>query len=181
MPAAPSPSARRRRSSGPSSSNWLLDIALDHLTLGRAALYAAILEGSIPRPLPRAHSQHAVAGLRRAGQQRLPSPRPPHPRLAAESRPARAPAPRARRATWTKPGKSPSAAPCNSSWPTSTSTAPASSSAKPVSLGIPRRRSRRRARAHREMRLRAAQGGAGGCRAGDWRGRRLTPSWPPPS
>ena len=50
-----------------------------------------------------------------------------------------------------------------------------------VSLGIPRRRSRRRARAHREMRLRAAQGGAGGCRAGDWRGRSLTPSWPPPS
>jgi hypothetical protein len=25
--------------------NWLLDIALDRLTLGRAALYAAVLEG----------------------------------------------------------------------------------------------------------------------------------------
>ena len=48
-------------------------------------------------------------------------PRPPHPRLAAESH-RRAPVPRARRATWTNPGKSPSAAPCPCSWPTSTST-----------------------------------------------------------
>jgi hypothetical protein len=31
--------------------NWLLDIALDHLTLGRAALYAAILECPSPSPL----------------------------------------------------------------------------------------------------------------------------------
>ena len=48
--------------------NWLLDIALDHLTLGRAALYEAILQGSSLEPC---HSslKHAVAGLRRAGTQ----------------------------------------------------------------------------------------------------------------
>ena len=46
----------------------LLDIALDHLTLGRAALYAAILEGSSLDPC-RAPLQHAVDGLRRAGAQ----------------------------------------------------------------------------------------------------------------
>ena len=61
------------------------EIALDHLTLGRAALYAAILEGSSLDPC-RAPLQHAVAGLRRAGTQRSPPPRPPHPRLAAISR-----------------------------------------------------------------------------------------------
>jgi hypothetical protein len=46
----------------------LLDIALDHLTLGRAALYEAILEGASFDPC---HSslQHAVDGLRRAGTQ----------------------------------------------------------------------------------------------------------------
>ena len=66
----PSPSARRRRSSGLSAacSCILLDIALDHLTLGRAALYAAILEGSSLDPC-RASLQHAVDGLRRAGAQ----------------------------------------------------------------------------------------------------------------
>ena len=42
----------------------ILSIALDHLTLGRAALYAAILEHS-----DFSHIDHAVAGLRRAGQQ----------------------------------------------------------------------------------------------------------------
>ncbi|MGH8573843.1 MAG: hypothetical protein ACREX8_14915, partial [Gammaproteobacteria bacterium] len=47
--------------------NWLLDIALDHLTLGRAALYAAILEGSSLEPC-RAPLQGAVDGLRRAGR-----------------------------------------------------------------------------------------------------------------
>ena len=48
--------------------HWLLDISLDQLTLGRAALYEAILEGSSLDPC---HSslQHAVDGLRRAGQQ----------------------------------------------------------------------------------------------------------------
>jgi hypothetical protein len=46
----------------------LLSIALDHLTLGRAALYATVLEGSSPDP-SRAPLQHAVAGLRRAGLQ----------------------------------------------------------------------------------------------------------------
>jgi tetratricopeptide (TPR) repeat protein len=63
--------------------NWLLDIALDHLTLGRAALYAAILESrsrreeSAPRPpasqpgLASAVTEidHAVSGLRHAGRQ----------------------------------------------------------------------------------------------------------------
>ena len=48
--------------------DWLLDIALDHLTLGCAALYAAILEGSSLEPC-RTPLQHAVDGLRRAGAQ----------------------------------------------------------------------------------------------------------------
>jgi hypothetical protein len=49
----------------------LLTIALDHLTLGRAALYAAILEGLAPGQLDscRESLQHAVDGLRRAGMQ----------------------------------------------------------------------------------------------------------------
>jgi tetratricopeptide (TPR) repeat protein len=66
----------------------LLDIALDHLTLGRAALYAAILESRSrqremvqPSPPPTSDESqrgftsaateldHAVSGLRRAGQQ----------------------------------------------------------------------------------------------------------------
>ncbi len=46
----------------------LLDFALNHLTLGRAALYAAILERSSLDPC-RAPLQHAVDGLRRAGTQ----------------------------------------------------------------------------------------------------------------
>ena len=46
----------------------LLTIALDHLTLGRAALYEAILEDSSLDPC---HSslEHAVDGLRRSGHQ----------------------------------------------------------------------------------------------------------------
>ena len=46
----------------------LLDIALDHLTLGRAALYAAILEKSEVRSA-NVELEQAVAGLRRAGVQ----------------------------------------------------------------------------------------------------------------
>ncbi len=46
----------------------LLDFALNHLTLGRAELYAAILEGSSLHPC-RSSLQHAVDGLRRAGTQ----------------------------------------------------------------------------------------------------------------
>jgi hypothetical protein len=46
----------------------LLNIALDHLTLGRAALYAAILEDSSLEPC-RASLQQAVDGLRRSGAQ----------------------------------------------------------------------------------------------------------------
>jgi len=49
----------------------LSDIALDHLTLGRAALYAAILENSNFRLLTSdlSHIDAAVAGLRRASTQ----------------------------------------------------------------------------------------------------------------
>jgi len=48
----------------------LLDIALDHLTLGRAALYAAILENSDLRLLTSdlSHIDTAVSGLRRANR-----------------------------------------------------------------------------------------------------------------
>ena len=46
----------------------LLDIALNHLTLGRAALYEAILDGSSLDPC-HASLQQAVAGLCRAGAQ----------------------------------------------------------------------------------------------------------------
>jgi len=68
--------------------NWLLDIALDHLTLGRIALYAAILEphsvqSEAVQPsfattseesqrgftTPATELDQAVSGLRRAGQQ----------------------------------------------------------------------------------------------------------------
>jgi hypothetical protein len=48
--------------------NWLLDIALDHLTLSRAALYTAILEKSETRN-SKSEIDQAVAGLRRAGAQ----------------------------------------------------------------------------------------------------------------
>jgi hypothetical protein len=47
--------------------NWLLDIALDHLTQGRAALYAAILERSA-FPAPHGAIESAVSALRNAGQ-----------------------------------------------------------------------------------------------------------------
>jgi len=46
----------------------LLTVALDHLTLGRATLYAAILEDTSLDPC-RAPLQHAVDGLRRASSQ----------------------------------------------------------------------------------------------------------------
>jgi hypothetical protein len=45
---------------------WLLDIGLDHLTLARTALYAAILRGEPP---PAEHVNAAVDVLRRAGTQ----------------------------------------------------------------------------------------------------------------
>ncbi len=48
--------------------NWPLDIALDHLTTGRAALYRAILEESAIRK-SKSEIEMAVDGLRRAGQQ----------------------------------------------------------------------------------------------------------------
>lgn len=50
------------------SQSWLLDIALDHLTLGRARLYRALLEGS---ELGEAATEieQAVDGLRQAGTQ----------------------------------------------------------------------------------------------------------------
>ena len=46
--------------------NWLLDTALDHLTLGRAALFAAILNQAPTAPC-QAELKLAVDGLRRAG------------------------------------------------------------------------------------------------------------------
>jgi tetratricopeptide (TPR) repeat protein len=46
--------------------NWLLDIALDHLTLGRAALYEAILTKSEVRGA-KSEVDQGVSGLRRAG------------------------------------------------------------------------------------------------------------------
>ncbi|MBN9118370.1 MAG: hypothetical protein J0I06_04275 [Planctomycetes bacterium] len=50
------------------SESWLLDIALDHLTLGRVALLEALLGGS-DFGIARAELDAAVSGLRRAGQQ----------------------------------------------------------------------------------------------------------------
>ncbi len=50
------------------SQQWLLDIALDHLTLGRVRLYRALLERTAPEDA-RAEIEQAVDGLRRAGQQ----------------------------------------------------------------------------------------------------------------
>jgi len=58
------------------SNNWLLGTALDHLTLSRAALYSALLEGKPLDQLDRCRNslQLAVDGLRRAGvQHQLPS------------------------------------------------------------------------------------------------------------
>ncbi len=48
--------------------SWLLNIALDHLTLGRVALYGGILEGTSLDPC-HASLQQGVGGLRRAGTQ----------------------------------------------------------------------------------------------------------------
>jgi tetratricopeptide (TPR) repeat protein len=47
--------------------NWLLDIALDHLTLARAALYQSLLTGS-PIQNPQSQIQNALEGLRQAGR-----------------------------------------------------------------------------------------------------------------
>jgi len=49
--------------------NWVLDIALDHLSLGRARLYRAILEGRAAEVATEAGDaiEEAVAGLRAAG------------------------------------------------------------------------------------------------------------------
>ena len=46
--------------------NWLIDIALDHVTLARAALYEAILHGEPPL---RPHVSEVADYLRRSGQQ----------------------------------------------------------------------------------------------------------------
>jgi len=59
--------ARTLRDAEGSSRTPLLDLALDRLTLGRAALYRAILEGS-DLAAARAEIEHAMTGLRRAGQ-----------------------------------------------------------------------------------------------------------------
>jgi hypothetical protein len=49
--------------------HWLLDIALDHLTLARCALYAALLQNRVPSDEARQHIEAAVAGLVNAGAQ----------------------------------------------------------------------------------------------------------------
>jgi hypothetical protein len=49
--------------------DWLLDIALDHLTLARCALYADLLHGRPPGEDAQQHTEAAVAGLRQAGDQ----------------------------------------------------------------------------------------------------------------
>ena len=50
--------------------NWLLDVALDHLTLARAALYTALPNGeAAERTTARTHATAAVDGLRAAGTQ----------------------------------------------------------------------------------------------------------------
>ena len=48
--------------------NWLLDIGLNHLTLGRAALYESLLSDS-PISNLKSEIEQSVSGLRRAGQQ----------------------------------------------------------------------------------------------------------------
>lgn len=52
---------------GPGDS--LLDIALDHLTLARCALYADLLQGQLPGAIARNETEQALAGLRAAGYQ----------------------------------------------------------------------------------------------------------------
>ncbi|AQR64624.1 hypothetical protein BXU06_05795 [Aquaspirillum sp. LM1] len=49
--------------------NWLLEIALNHLTLARCALYADRLHGRAPGDKAKQHTEAAVAGLRQAGAQ----------------------------------------------------------------------------------------------------------------
>jgi len=49
--------------------NWLLDIALDHLTLARAALYQDRLQGRPPGPEAQDQSARALDRLRAAGEQ----------------------------------------------------------------------------------------------------------------
>jgi hypothetical protein len=116
-----------------------LPIALDHLTLGRAALYATILESRGLSPLAHRRPRHpSVAARPQPRSWTTPSPASVAPASSSLSSTAFSPAPgcapslapTARRATSTKPGKSPSAGRCRCSWPTSTSTAPASSSVK---------------------------------------------------
>ncbi|MEY2633057.1 MAG: hypothetical protein RIR00_1711, partial [Pseudomonadota bacterium] len=46
---------------------YLLDIALDHLTLARCALYADLLQDRAPGEEANTHAQAAVSGLRKAG------------------------------------------------------------------------------------------------------------------
>ena len=97
----------------------LLDIALDHLTLGRAALYAAILEALALDQLDacREPLQHAVDGLRRAGD-KITFPVGLLTRAWLRFLTGARPAPRARIATSMRPLKSPSAGRCRCLWRT---------------------------------------------------------------
>ena len=84
--------------------NWLLDIALDHLTLARCALYADLLHRHARAGRP-AHTEAAVAGLRQAGTM-------DHLPVASSPRLAAPPATTSpvRKPTSPKPSASPSAA-----------------------------------------------------------------------
>ncbi|MGH8576202.1 MAG: hypothetical protein ACREXJ_04670, partial [Gammaproteobacteria bacterium] len=146
----------------------MLSIPLDRLTLGRAALYAAILEGSSLDPC-HASLQHAVAGLRRSGNMDdLP--------LGLLTRAW------LRSLEGKRTGGDSAQSDLDEAWEIA-ERGPMKLHMADIHLhrarlffreaeypwGSPRRRPRRRARAHREMRLRAAQGRAHGCRAGDRR------------
>ena len=64
-----SASGRRSRSTGLSATNSLLDIALDHLSLGRVELLAHEADRSGDLAVASAQLNQAVEGLRKAGSQ----------------------------------------------------------------------------------------------------------------
>jgi tetratricopeptide (TPR) repeat protein len=150
----------------------LLDIALDHLTLGRAALYAAVLEGASLDPYRR-YLQHAEASLRRSGYQDML---------------VRGLLTRAwlRFLTGARTGPESARSDLDEGWEIA-ERGPMKLHMADIHLHRARLFFREAqypwgspaadlaaARAHRAMRLRAAEGGAGRCRASDWRRRRLT-------
>ncbi len=105
----------------------LLDIALDHLSLGRAHLRPAQRGAGADLPQAATHLDQAVEGLRRAGTKTT-SPAASSPEPSCASSPAITPAPAP---TSTKPSASPPAPACASTRPTPTSPTPASTSPSP--------------------------------------------------